>query len=437
MKKVISATLLVLVAVGVFATGTVEYRDTIDTAEDAGAFTTLLAALDAAGLTDTLRGEGPFTVFAPTDDAFAALPDGIVAALLEDIPTLRQVLLYHVVAGDVRSGAVVGLDEAPSVQGEMIDISVNRGSVYVNQAQVVDVDIDTSNGVIHVIDQVIVPPSIDVARLIMPDIVDTAVADGRFNTLVAAIQAAGLEETLRGDGPFTVFAPTDAAFAKLPAGTVQSLLADIPTLTDILLYHVVSGDVMASDVVGLSSATTVQGQPVAVSVTDGRVYINDAQVIITDVKASNGIIHVIDSVIIPPANSIAEALTEDGRFTTLLAAVSAANLVETLSSGGPFTLFAPTDAAFARLPAGTVQSLLGDIPTLTDILLYHVVNGRVFAGDVVGLTEAATVQGESIEISIDGGSVVLDGQSNVIEVNTLATNGVIHVIDRVILPAGE
>ena len=437
MKKVVSVALLVLVAVGVFATGTVEYRDTIDTAEGAGAFTTLLAALDAAGLTDTLRGDGPFTVFAPTDDAFAALPDGLVAALLEDIPTLRQVLLYHVVAGDVRSGAVVGLDEAPSIQGEMIDISVNRGSVYVNQAQVVDVDIDTSNGVIHVIDQVIVPPSIDVARLIMPDIVDTAVADGRFSTLVAAIQAAGLEETLRGNGPFTVFAPTDAAFAKLPAGTVQSLLADIPTLTDILLYHVVSGDVMASDVVGLSSAATVQGQPVAVSVSDGMVYINDAQVIITDVKASNGIIHVIDSVIIPPANNIAEALTEDGRFTTLLAAVGAANLVETLSSGGPFTLFAPTDTAFARLPAGTVQSLLGDIPTLTDILLYHVVNGRVFAGDVVGLTEAATVQGESIEISVDGGSVVLDGQSNVIEVNTLATNGVIHVIDRVILPAGE
>jgi uncharacterized surface protein with fasciclin (FAS1) repeats len=149
------------------------------------------------------------------------------------------------------------------------------------------------------------------------------------------------------------------------------------------------------------------------------------------------VIHVIDTVILPPSGSIAEVLTEDGRFNTLLTAVEAAGLVETLSEGGPFTLFAPTDRAFSRLPVGTVPALLGDIPQLTDILLYHVVSGRVFSGDVVGLSEAPSVQGEEIGISISGGNVLLNADATVTEVNILANNGVIHVIDRVILPSGD
>lgn len=133
----------------------------------------------------------------------------------------------------------------------------------------------------------------------MQDIVDIAVGDGRFTTLVAALQAADLVDTLKGDGPFTVFAPTDDAFNKLPAGTVEGLLGDIPTLTNILLYHVVPGKVMAADVVNLSSADTASGASLAISVMDGKVMINDAQVIITDIEASNGVIHVIDAVLIP------------------------------------------------------------------------------------------------------------------------------------------
>jgi len=133
------------------------------------------------------------------------------------------------------------------------------------------------------------------------DIVDVAVNDGRFTTLVAAVQAAGLVDTLKGDGPFTVFAPTDDAFAALPEGLVPALLHDIPALTEILLYHVVAGKVMAADVVELSSADTVLGKPVAIEVMDGKVMINEAQVIIPDVPAANGVIHVIDSVILPPS----------------------------------------------------------------------------------------------------------------------------------------
>ena len=131
------------------------------------------------------------------------------------------------------------------------------------------------------------------------NIVTVAVEAGTFNTLAAALRAAGLVETLQGPGPFTVFAPTDAAFAKLPAGTVEALLNDLPRLRQILTYHVVAGKVEAKDVVKLTSATTVQGSTVSISVVDGKVRINDATVTAADVQASNGVIHVIDTVILP------------------------------------------------------------------------------------------------------------------------------------------
>lgn len=134
------------------------------------------------------------------------------------------------------------------------------------------------------------------------DIVDTAIAAGNFETLVAAVQAAGLVETLKGDGPFTVFAPTDEAFAKLPAGTVEALLQDKEKLTAILTYHVVAGKVMAADVVNLDSATTVNGESVSIHVMDGTVMIDNATVVATDIETTNGVIHVIDTVILPSGN---------------------------------------------------------------------------------------------------------------------------------------
>ena len=162
------------------------------------------------------------------------------------------------------------------------------------------------------------------------DIVDVAVDNGSFTTLVAAVEAAGLVDTLKGEGPFTVFAPTDEAFAALPEGTVEALLEDIPALTDILLYHVVPGKVMAAEVVTLSSADTVLGEPVTITVDGDTVMVNDAQVIITDVEASNGVIHVIDAVLIPPAEEPVEepaALPETGADNTV-------NLILTLFAIG-------------------------------------------------------------------------------------------------------
>ena len=135
------------------------------------------------------------------------------------------------------------------------------------------------------------------------DIVATAKAAGSFGTLLRAAAAAGLVETLQGAGPLTVFAPTDEAFAALPAGTLDKLLADPAALKKVLLYHVVAGAVTADQVVGLTSATSVEGAPIAITVKDGKVYLNDAaQVVATDIAATNGVIHVIDHVILPPSN---------------------------------------------------------------------------------------------------------------------------------------
>jgi transforming growth factor-beta-induced protein len=402
-----------------------ELLDIVDTAVADGRFTTLVAAVEAAGLVDALKGEGPLTVFAPTDDAFAALPEGTVEALLADIPTLTDILLYHVVEGKVSAEQVVELTQAMTLQGQYLDIQVMDGKVMIDNAEVIITDIETSNGIIHVIDAVLLPES--------RDIVDIAVEDGRFTTLVAALQAAGLVEALQGDGPFTVFAPTDDAFAALPEGTVEALLADIPALTDVLLYHVVEGKVMAADVVELNTALTLEGQYLDIQVMDGKVMIDNAEVIITDIEASNGVIHVVDTVLLPESRDIVDIAVEDGRFTTLVAALQAAGLVEALQGDGPFTVFAPTDDAFAALPEGTVEALLADIPALTDVLLYHVVEGKVMAADVVELSSASTLLGQDISISVMDGKVMVN-ESQVIITDIEASNGVIHVIDAVLLP---
>jgi transforming growth factor-beta-induced protein len=418
----------------------------VEIAVEDGRFTTLVAAVQAAGLVDTLNSDGPFTVFAPTDDAFAALPDGTVESLLEEPEgALTQILLYHVVAGAVPAADVVELDSATTVQGEEISIEVIDGSVILNgEVEVIITDIESSNGIIHVIDAVLLPPSLTAEEL--PSIAEIAAGDENFSTLVAALDAAGLVEVLAGEGEFTVFAPTNDAFAALPEGTVEALLEDPEgDLTQILLYHVVDGIAMADAVVGLDSVDTLQGDAISIEIVDGSVILNgEVEVIITDIEASNGVIHVIDGVLLPPAmmpeaeelQTIAEIAAGDENFSTLVAALQAAGLVEVFAGEGEFTVFAPTNDAFAALPEGTVEALLADPEgDLTNILLYHVVEGTVLAETVITLDAATTLLGEDVTITVtEDGRVLLNDSVEVIITDIIASNGVIHVIDAVLLP---
>ena len=268
-------------------------------------------------------------------------------------------------------------------------------------------------------------------------IVETAINAGSFKTLVAAIQAADLAETLNGPGPFTVFAPTDEGFSKLPPGTIESLLKteNKPQLSQILTYHVVAGRVPASEVLKLSSATTIQGQRVDID-SSGGVRVDNANVVQTDIMCGNGIIHVIDEVLLPESKSIPEIASEAGTFNTLLAAANAAGLVPTLSGTDQLTVFAPTDEAFTALPKGTVASLLKpeNQLKLAEILKYHVIPGRVYSEDALSIDTAVTVAGPSIKITAtDGGANI--NSARLLATDIEASNGVIHVIDRVLLPS--
>ena len=272
------------------------------------------------------------------------------------------------------------------------------------------------------------------------DIVETAVTAGSFKTLAAALQAADLVATLQGKGPFTVFAPSDEAFARLPKGTVETLLKpeNKQQLVDILMYHVVSGKVTSDRVVKLRGAKTLNGQRLGIRVKGGQVQLDNSTVVKADIDCSNGVIHQIDSVLLPSQDKIPPIAEKAGVFKTLLAAAAAADLVDALTGKGPLTVFAPTDEAFAKLPEGTVASLLKpeNKGKLKDILLYHVVPGRIFSEQVVNLRSLKTLQGTAVNVTLEGGAVQIN-QSAVLKTDIDATNGVIHVIDQVLLPAED
>ena len=278
------------------------------------------------------------------------------------------------------------------------------------------------------------------------DIVAVASSAGDFSTLIAAAKAAGLVETLQGEGPLTVFAPTDEAFAKLPAGTVETLLKpeNKDQLVSILTYHVVPGRLDSGTVLKRKSLDTANGQRAGIAMKNGKPMIDNAVIVATDVEASNGVIHVVDSVILPESKNVLDIAKSANSFYTLAAAIEAADLVEVLKGKGPFTVMAPTDEAFAKLPAGTLETLLKpeNKEQLRNILLYHVVPGRVYAHQVVKLKKAPTAAGKDVPVSVtmskSGKSktapVVRVGGAQVVKTDIDASNGVIHVIDTVIVP---
>jgi len=304
-----ASAVLVLAVAPVTAAG---HQTIVDIAVADGRFTTLVAAVQAAGLVDTLQG-GEWTVFAPTDEAFAKLglnADNVASAFSQE--ELTDILLYHVLEGEVSSGeAKANQGDITMANGKIAGLKFFEGSLYVNDdSKVIIQDIVASNGVIHVVDTVILgpwpredePAESTMTAAAGPTIVDIAVADGRFTTLVAAVQAAGLVETLQG-GEWTVFAPTDEAFAKLDlnAHNVASAFSK-EELTDILLYHVLAGEVSSGEAkANQGDITMANGEIAGIKFFEGSLYVNDdSKVIIPDIVASNGVIHVVDTVILGP-----------------------------------------------------------------------------------------------------------------------------------------
>ena len=280
----------------------------VETAIAAGSFNTLVAAVQATGLDATLSGEGPFTVFAPTDAAFALLGEDTITALLNDTDTLSDILLYHVIAGqavDATTAISLAGQSIEMANSDSVEISLNNGNLLVNQSVVTTTDIQTSNGIIHVIDAVLIPPSDDgSASEGTENTIYAAAINAGLDTFVAAAKVAGLKDALNHPGDiYTVFAPSEAAFAALGTGTLNTLVNDPDTLRNILLYHVLPGTIVdaaaAAWLVG-TDITAGNGTTLRLSQrSDGFLYVQNSRIVITDIPAVNGVIHVIDAVLIP------------------------------------------------------------------------------------------------------------------------------------------
>ena len=462
----------------------------VDLVVNTEALSVLEAAVIKADLAGTLSGEGPFTVFAPTDDAFVALLEvlGDDYNSLDDFDTeaelqlLTDILLYHVAPGDIRAA---DLKEGP-VATALADNELNLieteagfviGDATETPANITGADFVASNGVAHTIDKVLLPQSaLDfVASLQLKNIVEIAVETDDLSVLVQALQAAnaGLVETLSGEGPFTVFAPTNKAFIDLlnALGDDYNSLADFDTdaeialLVDILTYHVVAGTAaFSTDLSDGQMIPTVQGESVGISLKNGTVHVVDATDVnaavgMPDIEASNGVVHVIDKVLLPASaletvaalqlKNIVEIAVETDDLSLLVEALvqADAGLVELLSGEGPFTVFAPNNKAFMDLldALGDDYNSIGDFDTpeekelLTKVLTYHVVVGAaVFSTELSNGQRIATAQGEELGINLKNGTVhvedATDMNAAVETPDVEASNGVIHIIEKVLLP---
>lgn len=448
-RQLLSALTLVVLAVAMPAQATNYWHPTeniVEIATAADDFDILVAALEATGLDAALADEsGHFTVFAPTDAAFNALGAETIKALLADPEALSDILLYHVLdrsfsefALRIRNGRSLH-----TLNGEGVDISASwwYGDLFINQSKIVVSNIRATNGIIHVIDAVLLPPT---PQEPLPNIVETAIAAGGFTTLVAALQATGLDQALADEnGTFTVFAPTDDAFAALGQDTIDNLLANPDALSDILLYHALDRERSGSKLSRFSGRryTTLNHDKVVVNVTDEGLYINQSLVDVADIQTSNGIIHVIDRVLLPPNNetvdgTIVDVAVQAGNFTTLVAALQATGLDVPLANPHySFTVFAPTDEAFAALGQDTINELLANPDELADILLYHVDwpardTSRLLRKLRFGLR---MLNRDRVALSLREGDLFVNDAKIVVQ-DIVTDNGVIHVIDAVLIP---
>jgi uncharacterized surface protein with fasciclin (FAS1) repeats len=339
---------------------------------------------------------------------------------------------------------------APTLGGVDVPVTIDsRRSLRIGGAEVVITDIPATNGIIHKIDTVIV----GAAGLPKPvaNIAGVATANGGFTTLLTALTLTGLDAVVSDEsGSFTVFAPTDAAFAELfeALGTdaTDALLADTDALSDILLYHVISGAEVLADAatsIAASDSSLVEmanESESALSLGDAGLVINLADIVAANVMASNGVIHVIDKVMLPPADAgnpignIVETAINNGNFTTLLGALEVAGLADDLASDDSvFTVFAPTDAAFALIPPQVLSDLLADQEALSAVLLQHVLEGQVNSVNALALNGSSvdTLAGEDVTLEVDNGALTVQG-SVISTFDIYTTNGIIHVIDAVI-----
>jgi transforming growth factor-beta-induced protein len=416
-------------------------QDVMQVADATSNLSTLVAAIDAASLRATLAGSGPFTVFAPTNDAFAAVDADVLTFLLATPAELSKVLTYHVVSGkvmstDLSSGPVNTLNTGQSVT---VDLS---SGVKINDASVTTADVETTNGVVHIIDKVMIPENLDLSGM-LPSAAEAAIATSELSTLVSILSLPGLSDILAAasddDAEITVFAPTNDAFAAVLTALGLTSINEIPesVLLDIVTYHIVGAAALSTDLEA-TTYETLNGESVTVDLSSG-VKINEASVSSADIEVSNGVVHIIDGVLLPSLyasalGTIVEVPLFRKDYSTLTAALVKAELVETLLGAGPFTVFAPNNAAFESAGITSLDGLTKE--DLTPILLYHVVGAKVLSSGLPSDGVVTTLNsdgGDKFFLSL-GETVYINGSSTITGVDIEKSNGVIHTIDKTLMP---
>ncbi len=395
--------------------------------------TALKAALEQEGLEAALRdNNATLTVFAPTDDAFSALATALNTDLngLLALPNLRDILLYHVLGSTVASADISNGQLAnPLNTANSLKLTLTgNNEVYVNQAMVTTADLQADNGLVHVLNAVVLPSK---------TVADIAIDNG-FSTLVAAVVQAELLPALTN--PFaqlTVFAPSNEAFDSLAARLNTDLngLLALPNLSDVLLYHVLGEKSMAADLSNgalLNPLNTANSLKVTITSNNG-VFLNQATIGSTDLEAGNGVVHVLNDVVLP-GKTVADIAIDNG-FTTLVAAVVQEELLPALTDPfADYTVFAPTNDAFTQLATDLNLSLeeVLALPNLKDILLYHVVGESLESGELSNGTVNTLATGQTLDINTDNG-VLVNGIA-VDQADLTSENGVVHVIGGVLQP---
>lgn len=410
------------------------------------------AALERAGLVSVLEGSGPFTILAPTNDAFADFLTANNFASLNDVPVdvLQQVLLNHVIGGNLQSTdlttgfAATSATSAATGQPMSIYIDTSNGVTFNGVSSVINANVQTTNGTVHVVDAVIG----------LPTVVDLAVAADATSTLVSAVVEADLATTLSGEGPFTVLAPTNDAFGQFLADNNLAGLEDIPAqlLKKTLLNHVIGASLQSTDLstgyanTSAMSAAGGNNMSIYINTSNGVTFNGISNVIAANINANNGVIHLVDRVVAVP--TVVDFALADPNFTTLVAALTRSDLttdfVSILSTPdgtapAPFTVFAPINDAFGDLLEELNVAGLADIdePTLNATLTFHVVSGANVLDTSLSDNLTVTTLGGDITANVTGGATLTDGNgrvSDIIATNVQADNGVIHAIDKVILP---
>ena len=407
------------------------FTSLVDQANYTTNLSTLMGALEATETTGLLEGDEPVTVFAPTNAAFEGVGGLGPDSLLADADLLERVLSYHVVPGKVDLASLEDGATLETSEGAELDVRVGGdGTVFIDGVPVSTMRTETAGGVIYQIDEVLLGNATVAERLAYMDA--TSAEDlATANTLVGDLRSTGLYGTLGQEGPYTVFAPTNSALEAINADTLRDQPA---LLEEVLRYHVVEGErITSSDIQDGETVMSLEGTDLNFTVNaEGNVEVNGVPLATTDIKTRNGVIHLIDGVLLETLTA-AQRIMVDPQTSTLTAALETANLTGTLNGGGPFTVLAPINSAFDNIDADT---LLDQQALLEEVLQYHVIEGReLTASDISEGMEVETLEGGTVTFSVEDGSVIVNGENGATFTTTdiQTENGVIHLIDDVLL----